>query len=157
MNEEVCCPKFNPEPWDEKEVVWKDKLFVKDNVMALFHIPLNIGQVIGRMWEKVKSAGAELPTEQFLLLSKDPTPWRTEQYMTVSKEVPNMENVKISGTFLTRVFEGPFSDAPKWVEEVEKYVSSKGRQMQDLYFYYTTCPKCAKKYGKNYVVAFAKV
>jgi len=25
------------------------------------------------------------------------------------------------------------------------------------FFYYTTCPKCAKHYGKNYVVAFAEV
>jgi hypothetical protein len=29
--------------------------------------------------------------------------------------------------------------------------------MQTLYCYYTTCPKCAKKYGKNYVVLLAKV
>ncbi|MGE5758418.1 MAG: hydrolase [Sideroxydans sp.] len=29
--------------------------------------------------------------------------------------------------------------------------------MRKLYFYYTTCPKCAKKYGKNYVVILAEV
>ena len=26
-----------------------------------------------------------------------------------------------------------------------------------LYFFYTTCPKCAKYYGKNYVVLVAQV
>jgi hypothetical protein len=26
----------------------------------------------------------------------------------------------------------------------------------DYFFYYTTCPKCAKKHGHNYTVAFAK-
>jgi len=26
-----------------------------------------------------------------------------------------------------------------------------------MYFFYTTCPKCAKKYGKNYVVILAEV
>ena len=26
-----------------------------------------------------------------------------------------------------------------------------------LYFYYPTCPKCAKKYRKNYVVIMAKI
>ncbi|MHC1707784.1 MAG: hydrolase [Bacteroidales bacterium] len=25
------------------------------------------------------------------------------------------------------------------------------------YFYYTTCPKCAKAYGKNYVVSLVEV
>jgi hypothetical protein len=26
-----------------------------------------------------------------------------------------------------------------------------------MYFFYTTCPKCAKKYGKNYVVILAQI
>ena len=25
-----CCPPFDPAPWQEKEIVWKDKSFVKD-------------------------------------------------------------------------------------------------------------------------------
>jgi len=29
--------------------------------------------------------------------------------------------------------------------------------MEKLFFFYTTCPKCAKAYGKNYVVLLAKV
>ncbi|MHB8972977.1 MAG: hydrolase [Pirellulaceae bacterium] len=52
--------------------------------------------------------------------------------------------------FLTR-------NAGKWVREMQTYVDSQHRELQTLYFFYTTCPKCAKHYGKNYVVAFAKV
>jgi len=40
---------------------------------------------------------------------------------------------------------------------MKDYVKSKGKKIKELYFYYTTCPKCAKHYGKNYVVAFAQV
>jgi hypothetical protein len=29
--------------------------------------------------------------------------------------------------------------------------------MEKLYFFYTTCPKCAQVYGKNYVVLLAKI
>jgi hypothetical protein len=29
--------------------------------------------------------------------------------------------------------------------------------LKKLYFSYTTCPACAKAYGKNYVVLFAQV
>lgn len=36
-------------------------------------------------------------------------------------------------------------------------MAGKGRTLEKLYFGYTTCPKCAKAYGKNYVVLFAKV
>ena len=27
-----CCPKFDPEPWNDKEITWKDKLFIKDSI-----------------------------------------------------------------------------------------------------------------------------
>ena len=34
-----CCEPFNPEPWHNKEITWKDKLFVKDYVMQFMHMP----------------------------------------------------------------------------------------------------------------------
>jgi len=34
---------------------------------------------------------------------------------------------------------------------------NKNKILKKLYFFYTTCPKCAKHYGKNYVIAFAEV
>jgi hypothetical protein len=40
---------------------------------------------------------------------------------------------------------------------MKSYVKAKGKALQKLYFFYTTCPKCAKKYGKNYVVLLAQV
>ena len=62
----------------------------------------------------------------------------------------------ISGIFLAKVFEGPFRNMWKWVEEMNRYVTAKGKTVRQMYFYYTTCPKCAKKYGKNYVVILAQ-
>lgn len=44
-----------------------------------------------------------------------------------------------------------------WIDEMESYVAAQGKHTHKLYFYYTTCPKCAKKYGKNYVVILAEV
>jgi hypothetical protein len=40
---------------------------------------------------------------------------------------------------------------------MKEYVASKKKAMAKLYFFYTTCPKCAQAYGKNYVVLLAKV
>jgi len=37
------------------------------------------------------------------------------------------------------------------------FVQDQGKDVQKLYRYYTTCPKCAKKYGKHYVVILAQV
>ncbi len=40
---------------------------------------------------------------------------------------------------------------------MKDFVQSKGKVIQKLYFYYTTCPKCAKQYGKNYVAMLAQI
>jgi len=71
--------------------------------------------------------------------------------------VPGASMATLSGTFLAKVFEGPYKDIRRWICEMGKYVESKNKRLKRLLFYYTTCPKCAKKYGKNYVVLLGQV
>ena len=35
-------------------------------------------------------------------------------------------------------------------------VRARGGEPQSIWFFYTTCPKCAKAYGQNYVVGVAE-
>ena len=156
-DEKQCCPEFDPKTLDEKTHVWKDKPFIEDDVMQIMHIPLNMGKVITRMWKKVDEAKAAPPNKEFLILAYDPSPWKSELYMTVTKEVPDAKNVKISGTFMSKVFDGPYNAVPKYIKEMEAYVSSQGKTILKHYFHYTYCPKCSKKYGHNYCVDFAQV
>ncbi len=150
-----CCPRFNPEPWDQQTFVFENKLFVKARTISFWHIPLNMGAVFPRVWKKIEQEQAV--GDSFLVLSYDPSPWRGEHYFAVERDVSGEEMVRLSGAFLTKVFEGPFSEAKNWVRQAEEYVKSRGKIMKKLYFFYTTCPKCAKHYGKNYVVAFVEV
>lgn len=154
-SETGCCPRFNPKPWEGKEITWKNKLFLKDHVMSIFHIPLNFGQVIVRNMERIEEAGALAPEP--LMLSDEKSMWGSDIYIAVSKEVPDAEMERISGTFLSRVFEGHYKNAGKWAKEMQGYVKSGGRELKKMYFFYTTCPKCAEHYGKNYTVILAKV
>ncbi|PIS07783.1 hypothetical protein COT78_01630 [Candidatus Berkelbacteria bacterium CG10_big_fil_rev_8_21_14_0_10_43_13] len=154
---EICCPKFDPKTYDEKEVAWDNKLFVTDDVRAIMHVPINMGSVITRVSKKIDQAGAAATGEDFLMLSLEESPWKSTQFLAVSKEVEGMKNVKLSGKFLTKVFEGDYKEAKNWYREMQNYVKGKGKEVKKLYFYYTTCPKCAKVYGKNYVVLFAQV
>lgn len=150
-----CCPPVDPSTWSDGEVVWRDHLFVKEHVTSLFHIPLNMGAKIVRAKAKIDAAGAE-PSHP-LMLSDEKSPWGADLFIDVSKPVPGAEMATLSGTFLTKVYDGPFSDAGKWAEDMKRHVESTGHTMQKLYFAYTTCPRCAKAYGHNYVVLFAKV
>ena len=154
-SETGCCPRFNPEPWDEKEITFQDKLFVKDHVRSFFHIPLNFSKVMVRNMERIKDAEALVPLP--VMLSDEKSLWGADIYIAVSKEVPEAEMAKISGTFLTKVFEGPYKDVRIWIKEMKAYVESKARKIEKMYFFYTTCPKCAEFYGKNYTVILAKV
>ena len=155
QSETGCCPRFDPEPWDQKEVTLEDKMFVKDHVCCFLHIPLNFGKVMVKNMERIDKAGA-LASEP-LMLSDDKSLWRSDIYIAVSKEMPGAETVKVPGTFLTKVFEGPYKNAGKWAKEMKAYVKSKDKEIKRLYFFYTTCPKCAKFYGKNYTVLLAQV
>jgi hypothetical protein len=154
-NETGCCPRFDPAPWEGQELHLRDKAFVRAKTISLFHIPLNMGSVFEATSKAIKDAGAE--EAAFAVLSRDLSPWSAEHLFAVSKPVPGVENVTLSGDFVTHVFEGPYSEAAKWCKDMERYAEAKGRHVDKLYFFYTTCPKCAKHYGKNYVVGIAQV
>ena len=154
-----CCPRFDPEPWNEKEITWKDRLFIKDSMIQFMHMPLPgaFGKTVSRMWKKIKDAGADPDLKDFLMLAYDPSPWKDELYISVTREVPGAENVRLSGTYLTKVFDGPYHAVPRWFAEMDRFVTQKGKKVNKYYVYYTTCPKCAKTYGHNYIVMFAEV
>lgn len=158
MNEQIetgCCPMFDPEPWEEKEISWQDKLFLKDRVWCLFRIPLNMNRVMRKNMELIMSTDALAPEP--LVLYDAQSLWTADVYIAVSHEIHGAEMTEISGNFLTKVFEGPYKDCGRWAKAMKDYVKAKGRQLQKIYFFYTTCPKCAKVYGKNYTVILAKV
>ncbi len=150
-----CCEPFNPVPWQEKEIKWKNKIFVKDHVSSFLHIPINMGQKIVKNMELIEKAKAKSPYQ--LMLTDEKSPWGADIYIDVAKDVPGAQMTTLSGTFLTKVFEGPYQNAGKWANEMMNWAKSKGKEIKKLYFSYTTCPKCAKVYGKNYVVLFAQI
>lgn len=155
VNETGCCPRFRPEPWDNEELHFDNKPFVKASTISLFHMPLNMGSVFSRTWKAIEEAHAQ--DGGFLVLSHDDSAWHGEHLFAVARDVPGAEMVHLSGDFLTKVFEGPFSKTREWCAEMDRYVQARGKQLETMYFFYTTCPRCAKHYGKNYVVGVAKV
>jgi endo-beta-N-acetylglucosaminidase D len=151
----VCCPKPDPAAWDGKVLEWNNKKFIKDHVFTFFFMPINFGSVMERVTKKVEAADATMP--DYLCLSDHTSKWNMDLYLAVDKEVANAENVTLSGKFLSKVYEGDFKDTGKWCDDFKVYAKEKGYEVSKWYMWYTTCPKCAKKYGKNYVVIIAKV
>lgn len=155
MQEEICCPKFDPTPWDKKEFAWKNKKFIKEKVFTFIYIPIGFGSAMTRSIKKIADAGANM--QDSMALSDHTSKWNMDLYFAVDKEVPGAENITLSGKFVSKVYDGDFKDTAAWGEDFKKYVKEKGYEIKKWYMWYTTCPKCAKKYGHNYVVTIAEV
>jgi hypothetical protein len=149
--EAICCPEFNPTLWDDKILVWDKKKFVKDKVCTFFYMPMNFGKVITKLNNKLDKAGAKC--FDWLCLSDHTSKWNMDIYVAVDKA----KNITLSGKFYSKVYEGDFKDTGKWCKDYDNVAKSKGIKTKKMYMWYTTCTKCAKKYGKNYVAIVAEV
>lgn len=152
---DVCCPRFIPENWDGKTLIWENKRFIKARVRTFLYMPLNFGTVMSRLQASAEKAGAMLPDQ--LTLSDQRSRWHMDLYLETMHEIPGADNVFLSGQYLCKVYEGAFRDAGNWTKDFVNYVSSTHRKLKTILFWYTTCPKCAKKYGKNYVVLLGEL
>ena len=151
----ICCPEFDPAPWNDVTIEWKSKKFIKSRVFTLMFMPLNFGSVMRRVHAAVVNAGGHVP--DWLCLSDHTSKWNMDVYLAVDREIPGQKNTEISGTFYCRAYEGPFTDTGKWCEDYASAAKNKGYEIKKWFMWYTTCPKCAKKYGKNYVVILGRV
>ena len=154
--EPECCPKFEPALWDEKTLVWGNKKFVKGSICTFMYMPLNFGSIMRKMNAKIRKSGASMQQDG-MGLSDHTSGWNMDIYLAVNRRVEGLNNVTLSGQFLCKVYEGDFRETAKWMKDYETYTNSKNLKIEKTYMWYTTCPKCAKKYGKNYVAILGKI
>ena len=155
-----CCPVFDVEKWDKKSFTWDKKLFIKESIPTFFHMPLVI--MIDRKTKKLgalaRKANANIPDiAEALLLFHDPSTFKSEIYYAVTRKVKGAHNTTLSGTFVAGVFDGPYDAVPKFIKKMNKHLSKDGIKAKDYYVHYAYCPKCAVKFGHNYMILFAKV
>ncbi|MFA6039435.1 MAG: hydrolase [Candidatus Peribacteraceae bacterium] len=153
-----CCPTFRPEKWEGKTHHWQGARFLRETIPTFFHIPFPpmIGKRITKMWKAAHEAQAEPPREDWLVLFNDPTPFRSELLMGVTKPVEGADNVQISGTFVSKVYDGSYNAMPKFMKEMDAYLQGQNSKASTYYIHYAYCPKCAKEAGHNYMVLFAQ-
>ncbi len=161
-----CCPRFHAEPWDGKEFNFEGLKFVTVKTRSFFYVPLNMAPVMRRTQAAAEAAGA-VPKDRYLMLSRESSPWGASHRLLVAGDVPGMETAGLPGTWFAKVFEGPFSQVGSWYRQMAEAMDRKypakadaagqgPKRSREILSFYTTCPSCAKAYGKNYVVLFGK-
>jgi hypothetical protein len=160
MKREVCCPRFHPKKWDGKTFHWRSKSFLKTTIPTFFHIPFPpmIGWRLTKMCKLAEeSKKVSSNKENVLVLFTDPTPFRSEIYLSVTGKVSGGKMAHISGKFFAKVFEGGYNSIPKHIKTMNELLAKKKKKAKNYYIHYAYCPKCAKKYSHNYMVVFAEL
>jgi hypothetical protein len=155
-----CCPKFDVEKWDKKTFNWENKLFLKEEMSTFFHIPFPpaIGKKVMKMHSSAQQSEATIPDRSdALILFRDPSAFRSEIYYAVTKEVTGANNTSLSGSYVARVFDGPYNSVPKYLKEMDKFLKERQQTARDYMIHYAYCPKCSKESGHNYMILFALV
>ena len=155
MDNETCCPEFEPTRWDDKIFEWNNKKFIRESVFTIFYVPIGFGATMKKLDEMVRKYERTIP--DFLCLSDHTSKWNMDIYLAVDKEIPDLDNAAMNGKFFSKVYEGAYRNTGKWCKDFEAAAESRNMTIKKQYMWYTTCPKCAKKYGKNYVVIMGEI
>jgi len=81
---------------------------------------------MNRNVSKIHAAGA-FP-EPVVILTDENSLWGADVYIEVTQEVPGTNMVTISGSFLSKVFEGPYRNVRHWITEMKNYVGGQGKE-----------------------------
>jgi len=154
-----CCPEFDPKPWDKITHQWDGRPFLFRTIPQIFHMPIPwmYRRVLKEMWERAQALGIATDRKEFLLLAYDPSPWKSELYLAVTRVTDQPDSVALSGTYVSMVFDGPYSGVPGFISIMDGYLETMKKKSKKYFFYYTTCPACAKKFGHNYIVGVSEV
>jgi hypothetical protein len=150
-----CCPIFHPELWDGKQFDFSGYTFIKATTRSFMYMPLNMDSVMTKTQKAICDAKQNYE-DRVLMLAEDVSPFKCNHYFLVKGPVPGFQEVKIEGTYLAKVFDGPFSMMGKWMKEIQEIGKKKNKTFTKFYTFYTTCPKCGNIYKHNYLVIFAK-
>lgn len=153
--EDVCCPEFDPKPWDNQMLEWDKKRFIRRKVRTFFYMPLNFSTVMKKLDRKLKLTGVAIPDG--LCLSDHTSKWNMDLYIAVDKDIEQEGHVELSGKYYCKVYDGPYKDTGKWCQDFEAAATAKKLAIKKWFMWYTTCPECARKYGKNPVVIICQV
>lgn len=155
QNVDICCPPFEPSAWDDKTHHWNGKKFIKERLFTFLGKPMDFGNVMADLSKTIEKYKARKVDDMYLM--EDVSRWYMDLFLAVDKTIPNMDNVIMSGEFYTRVYEGNIKQKEKWCEEVQNLLKQQQKTVEKCFAWPTACPKCAKKYGKSYVVIIAKI
>lgn len=154
-NSNIYYSEFNPEIWDNKLFEWNGKRFIFTKIKTIFCFPINYGRAMRKLTNFANSVHAI--SQDNMCLMHSTSMWKTDLYLTVDQYIKDADNISLSGSFYTKVYEGNIKDKNKWKKNFKQLLQNQQILSRQIYIWYTNSPKLFKKYDKNYVVLIAKI
>ena len=88
-----CCPRFKPEGWDDQELHFKDKSFIKAKTRSVFHIPINMGSVYSKTLAAIEKAHA-ISEDDFIVLNINRNSYRKQWCTTITAFINFLINIQ---------------------------------------------------------------
>lgn len=148
---------------EQQKFNWNNKQFIKEAIPTFFHtqfLPMIDKKITKMMALATSQNKIDAKKDEVLVLFQDPSAFKSNIYILVTGDVPRVNNVKISGSFMAKVYDGPYNAIPKFVKDMNMYLEKEGKKIpknDEYYIHYAYCPKCEKKYGHQYMILFARI
>lgn len=147
------CRERDGEAFEGAEEDWSGKAFYVVGTPLAFHIPLRIGRDIEKAVSEAEAKGYTVDDDsrllqkdalfkgQVLLEIRDPQEGDPRVFIMA-------QETRAEGTF----FNGPWSRLGTPTKKLVDTLVARGKTVKDIYFWYLTCPVCAKERGYQTVV-----
>lgn len=150
-----CCPRFHPDEWQDVVLHFDEMPFVRASSISFMHLPLNMGSIFSKIHAQIEQSDAR--SHGYLVLTHHRSPWHEDHLFAVDHPIEGADMAYLDGTFRTKVFTGSYGEVRHWHSELLADIERSGKHAGEVYWFYTTCPTCAKAYGVNYVVGIAHI
>jgi bifunctional DNA-binding transcriptional regulator/antitoxin component of YhaV-PrlF toxin-antitoxin module len=152
------CPEINDQDWHMKDQTWNGKFFYFEYVRHIFSFPMGFDVQVKKMKQDLAHKGYQLVIPDLVLHQPGMFQGRIlveiqdpEQY---DANVEPLDNARI----LSRVVKGSGARMGQALQELKTF--TRDRTHLDptvVYYWHTTCKRCAKTRGYEKTVLFARV
>ena len=152
------CPDVNDQDWHLQDQNWDGKFFYFEYVRHFFNVPLGYDKQLRAMKRDMARKGFRLVNADMVLYQ--PGLFQGRLLMEINDPDQYDANVERfdQARLLSRVHQGSRSGLKDALQELKAFTQDRAHlDPLIIYYWYTTCDKCAKIRGYEKTVLFARV
>jgi len=146
------CRKVAARDWHNRELVFENRSFYVHRLPLFFHLPICLSRRIKKLKSEVAMKNYSI-ADPLMVIQKDGS---LSGMVMLEIDPPRFFDPKIKTFDKNLFFSWISEEAPinlrEELSEAKRIVQTNGQKIKDVYFWYTTCPKCKTINGNQTVI-----